>query len=576
MWLIDTYSYILEEVWDENAKAYAILSHRWEDEEVSFQDMQNLGGASKKKGFLKIKNACKKAVSHGFNHIWVDTCCINKDSSAELSEAINSMYRWYEASAICYAFLSDVDTSAQMESSMWFTRGWTLQELIAPRKVIFYNHEWNRLGTKESLSKDLPRWTGIDGGVLSGQPLSYYSIAQRMSWASRRVTTRFEDQAYCLLGIFGVNMPMVYGEREKAFLRLQEEIIKHSDDHTIFAWNVYRDNQPGLLAETPKAFEHCQHTIAITPREGHSSYSLTNRGLSIKLVAVQFTIDIYLARLDCVNQIPGESFDQEYHMGIFLKKLYEDNQYARVQNEGKTFLTRPASDWGWDFPRPPGTRPFRQFDFSVPQQVTNMNKLYSTNHVNGFRITSSDILHEESFSGPLSIIHTFKWDSVDRIMFMKALDLQCSLQLKRQKGEIKEIKLGFDPDFNLVCLIATWSPLLLVQRIFFGGLELLDLRREPEQFPATLHQDPFDLEIWSIMHTRGQELEQEELEMEMELRQKPGLWAVKGDRQKGLDLRIGGFAHLFIVRNECKDNLVWTVYLHKLTKQCSELYQNCV
>ena len=216
-------------------RPYAILSHRWEEEEVSFQDMQNPILASKKKGFTKIRNACEKGLKHEFTHIWIDTCCINKDSSAELSEAINCMYRWYEASVICFAFLSDVNTTARMESSIWFTRGWTLQELIAPREVVFFDHEWNSLGSKEYLYEDLSRWTSIDRDILRGQPLSRYSVAQRMSWASKRVTTRLEDQAYYLLGIFGVNMPMLYGEREKAFLRLQEEIIKQSDDHTIFA-----------------------------------------------------------------------------------------------------------------------------------------------------------------------------------------------------------------------------------------------------------------------------------------------------------------------------------------------------
>ena len=202
MWLINTRTYTLEYVNDENEKAYAILSHRWEDGEVSFQDMQSPAVASKKKGYLKIINACKKAKGRGFEYIWVDTCCINKDSHAELSEAINSMYRWYQTSAVCFAFLSDVGAIAQMESSEWFTRGWTLQELIAPKQVVFYNRDWKYLCTRERSSTALSKWTGIDLGVLSGQkPLSSCSVAQRMSWASKRVTTRFEDRAYCLMGI---------------------------------------------------------------------------------------------------------------------------------------------------------------------------------------------------------------------------------------------------------------------------------------------------------------------------------------------------------------------------------------
>ena len=243
MRLVNSHTLRLEEVQDENAKKYAILSHRWEADEVSFQDMQDPVMASNKKGFMKIQKSCEHALKVGIEYVWVDTCCINKGSSAELSEAINSIYRWYKASIFCYALLSDVDcdssdaetTEQQVKSSLWFTRGWTLQELLAPREIVFYNCKWEVLGTKQTLSQILTLRTGIDEGILGGEPLSRRSIAQRMSWASQRATTRIEDTAYCLLGIFDVNMPMLYGEGEKAFLRLQEEIIKQSDDHSIFA-----------------------------------------------------------------------------------------------------------------------------------------------------------------------------------------------------------------------------------------------------------------------------------------------------------------------------------------------------
>ena len=321
MRLINAHTRKLEEVWDENVKKYAILSHRWENGEVSYHDMQNPAGASNMKGFAKILKACDHTVSDGYDYVWVDTCCINKENSAELTEAINSMYRWYQAAAICYAFLSDVDTKApnidtveqQIKSSLWFARGWTLRSLLTMK-------------------------TGIDEAILNGEPLSRRSIAQRMSWWRERVTTRKEDIAYCLLGIFDVNMPLLYGEGgKKAFLRLQEEIIKQSDDHTIFAWPIEHQDQPGLLAESPEAFKNCQHVRPMTSRKGRSPYSFTNRGLSIKLSATQFTMDTYLVRLDCADGLlPADNGTlDEFRLGMFLRRLDEDDQYARVKHQGE-------------------------------------------------------------------------------------------------------------------------------------------------------------------------------------------------------------------------------------------------
>ncbi|KAL8994767.1 MAG: hypothetical protein Q9169_005351 [Polycauliona sp. 2 TL-2023] len=242
MWLINAKTLKLEEVWGETVKSYAILSHRWEEEEVSHQDMHDYAIAVKKKGFTKIAKSCELALKDGFDYMWVDTCCIDKKSSAELSEAINSMFRWYESAGICYAFLSDVDCSReeadetsihhQIQQSMWFARGWTLQELLAPRNVVFYDSNWISLGTKKSLDRVIEQRTGIDALALDRSCyFTAFSIAQRMSWAAERITTRSEDTAYRLLGLFQVNMPMLYGEGQQAFMRLQEEIIKQSDDH---------------------------------------------------------------------------------------------------------------------------------------------------------------------------------------------------------------------------------------------------------------------------------------------------------------------------------------------------------
>ncbi|KAF2726560.1 hypothetical protein EJ04DRAFT_397086, partial [Polyplosphaeria fusca] len=159
--------------------AYMILSHRWRDEEVSFADMMDPAGskAQSKKGFAKIEASCHKALQLGYSYAWIDTCCIDKSSSAELSESINSMYEWYSQAGICLAHLDDVDVC------VWFLRGWTLQELIAPQEINFYTREWTGIENKSTLKEELSRTTGICEKVLSDPTcLDEVSIAQKMSW----------------------------------------------------------------------------------------------------------------------------------------------------------------------------------------------------------------------------------------------------------------------------------------------------------------------------------------------------------------------------------------------------------
>lgn len=294
MRLINTATGLFEEFITRNVPKYAILSHTWEEEEVSFSDMQK-DGHQAKKGFEKIRMTCKLAADAGIRYAWVDTCCIDKSSSAELTEAINSMYRWYQRSTICYAYLSDLSPSDSLDTALpscrWFTRGWTLQELIAPTEMRFFNRSWIDRGSKESLCTKLSEITGIDPRVLRHElPLSSIAVAQRMSWAAKRDTTRIEDRSYSLLGLFGVHMPMIYGEEEKAFRRLQEEIIKSTLDMSIFAWKMPEHTKPldypgtqyvcGLLASSPDDFWDCG---AMSPAEDSNSknieFSISNKGI---------------------------------------------------------------------------------------------------------------------------------------------------------------------------------------------------------------------------------------------------------------------------------------------------------
>lgn len=242
-------------LFEENAlPKYAILSHTWAtDDEVSFQEMTGIVNdhdhpASSKPGYQKILSTCKKANSHGLRYAWVDTCCIDKTSSAELSQAINSMFKWYSNAKVCYTFLFDLrpnNSADSMRNCKWFTRGWTLQELIASEEIRFYNARWDFVGDKSSLKELLSDITNIDEVILYDSTLLYnIPVARRMSWASGRTTTRREDIAYSLLGIFDVNMPMLYGEGENAFMRLQEEIIKRSNDLTIFMCSAKAESFP--------------------------------------------------------------------------------------------------------------------------------------------------------------------------------------------------------------------------------------------------------------------------------------------------------------------------------------------
>ncbi|KAI6000077.1 heterokaryon incompatibility protein-domain-containing protein [Pisolithus albus] len=282
----DPESEILKEL-DDETTSYAILSHRW-IVEVGYEEMTGLMKMEERRrdevrrraGYQKIIKSCEQAKKDGYVWLWVDTCCIDKRSSAELSEAINSMYRWYKNARVCYAYLNDVgestfptkaDSNKFAESNgwpEWFVRGWTLQELIAPQEVKFFNKDWVHIGNKGQLALTLWNITAIPCGVLtSGLAGKALSVAQIMSWAARRKTTRVEDRAYSLMGLFGVSMPMVYGEGKKAFRRLQLEIIREYSDQSIFAWNPRIPRAGSVLAEDPSDFWNCGHIERVDPDE---------------------------------------------------------------------------------------------------------------------------------------------------------------------------------------------------------------------------------------------------------------------------------------------------------------------
>jgi hypothetical protein len=258
MRLLNVRTFTLHTFYGDNIPPYAILSHTWlrDDEEVIFASITSAppsnsyqGSWRDLPGAKKIVYLCNQAADDGLDYAWADTCCIDKTNSVELSEAINSMFKWYQRSRTCYAYLADVDKSdgGQITQSRWWDRAWTLQELVAPVVMHFYDKHWQSLGTKEDLLDLVSLKSGVDHETLK-QPDTMYvkSVAQRMSWAAHREATRLEDRAYSLLGIFDVNLSMQYGEGSLAFKRLQEMILQKSNDQTLFAWGF----SPRIIEET--------------------------------------------------------------------------------------------------------------------------------------------------------------------------------------------------------------------------------------------------------------------------------------------------------------------------------------
>lgn len=346
---------------------YAILSHTWEDDEVRYEDISSGMSTSvmptDKQGYTKIKYSCDQAQSDGLDYIWIDSCCINKSSSAELSEAINSMFSWYERSRRCYVYLFDLNRPNRLpitfEDSRWFRRGWTLQELIAPVHVEFYDHHWTRLGDKGTGSRRsncVASEDGFDGfeaifNLTSAQPeeyqdnlayrienatripievltlkqrpinrlLSRFPAAQRLSWAANRQTARIEDRAYSLLGLFDVNMPLLYGEGKEAFVRLQQEIMNRYHDQTLLAFTRAEDihwQLHGPLADDPAVF--ADSNIVRVPKSQRSQPMVLEEPFSYSWRHVDLQIHL------CTSL--GQ--DQGYALGI-LDCGYSDDPLSR-------------------------------------------------------------------------------------------------------------------------------------------------------------------------------------------------------------------------------------------------------
>lgn len=234
---------------------YAILSHTWlrDHEEVTYQRYHLNDDWQRLRGGKKIIYLCQQAAKDQCRWAWIDTCCIDKTNNAELSEAINSMFRWYQDAKVCYVYLADIGSNEHkiFYTSRWWDRAWTLQELLAAKTVEFYDKDWRNIGAKAELAEVIALRKNIDKEILRDPDMiQFRSVAQRMSWAAHRQATRREDLAYALLGIFGINMNMMYGEGDKAFIRLQIEIMRSTNDMSLFAWNFRLDYLDAVMAKT--------------------------------------------------------------------------------------------------------------------------------------------------------------------------------------------------------------------------------------------------------------------------------------------------------------------------------------
>ncbi|KAF9474532.1 hypothetical protein BDN70DRAFT_996997 [Pholiota conissans] len=293
---------------------YAILSHTWLHDspgEITYASWICGDFDNRSPGYSKLASFCRvAAVKHCARFGWMDTVCINKDSSAELDESIRSMYAWYKDAYICITYLAQTMTLKGMRDDPWFTRGWTLQELLAPEEVIFYNAEWKVLGA--ALTDDDTRVTGISKEIESATSITpfdfrlfrreqtFVPISQRMKWAADRKVTREEDVAYSLMGIFGVSISIAYGEgAARSFVRLIKEIIglpgAHIQDFMNWGYGPsFRKGEGGgsrvssLIPLSPKQYtwradRHLRWSPSIIP------LALTHLGLHISVLLLPIT-----------------------------------------------------------------------------------------------------------------------------------------------------------------------------------------------------------------------------------------------------------------------------------------------
>ncbi|OJA10967.1 hypothetical protein AZE42_08488 [Rhizopogon vesiculosus] len=281
-----------------NTVKYAILSHRWLDEgEPTYEGMKS--GIAAGPGYEKLKKFCEEAQAYGVELAWSDTCCIDKSSSTELDESIRSMFRWYENSEICIIHLAQSETVEDIMNDGWMKRGWTLQELLAPRKIKLFSSHWLPMtddrndksyeGTR--VMKTLERATGIPLDDICIYVSGSFGVDRRMAWAARRKTTRVEDVAYSLMGIFNVSLQIAYGEGgDRAFCRLIEAIMQ-SGNPSVLNWTGQAASHPSFSRAIPKSPQSYEGLTLRFPNVCQLEMTMTSLGLRVPLVVLPLNIN---------------------------------------------------------------------------------------------------------------------------------------------------------------------------------------------------------------------------------------------------------------------------------------------
>ncbi|OQV09933.1 hypothetical protein CLAIMM_14006 [Cladophialophora immunda] len=547
MRLLNTKTHLIEKFDDPSdapRSGYAILSHTWilkPDKELELDEIRSAptdaAKASLVKGHPKTRETCKLAQAQTpvLSHVWIDTICIDQNSSSDKSEAINAMYRYYQDAKMCFTHLFDVDgrgmaltdpdprkpdtddmkaVRKEFSEARWFKRGWTLQELLAPPQLFFYDKNWKLLGSRSSLCNTIAGITRIELRVLQDAQLMWdCSIAQRMSWAAGRKTRRPEDKAYSLMGIFGVNMPMIYGEGDRAFIRLQEEIIKVSDDHSLFAWSMSRDpNNSALLARSPDPFEGCTNITRQLLHTGNYPYSVTNRGISMQLSLAPFIPDVFIAPINCIRQPKqppsGGQRSKPLQLGLFLKRDVEDDKYIRVAVDGNDF---------YEFPPGESLRPRRLYggigfynaDTSVDsrgavslhvQRIPNQPNVASPGAVliNGFKIGPN--LWKGCQDRPWKSVPDSQWDATTQILSFAPRhlpSLEATLKVSILKHGFarypRRIMVYFDESYNLICDLNTET------LTYFDAYK----KKKVQSKAFSSAREPLDLAGGRTLHTYG-------------------------------------------------------------------------
>ncbi|KAG8829132.1 hypothetical protein FRC17_007081 [Serendipita sp. 399] len=358
---------------------YSILSHRWGDGEVVFHHFQTLhqqvvgmpnppgfkdkllmlrnyvpsaSEAASESSLVKLAHFLKVSAEKQCKFAWMDTICINKESSTELDESIRSMFAWYRDSHICIVYLSETNSRSDLKQDPWFGRGWTLQELLAPRRFAFYSKNWKQItrsdcekhsgeqarrkGIEERLWADIASITQIKVEDIHNFKPGMYDIRKRMAWAARRQTMRIEDMAYCLLGIFNVNLSIAYGEKDGAFYRLQLEILQNCPDLSLFDWEGQASGHNSMFASSPACFRsnRAVHIITWPHLDTDTAWTYTNLGVRIQEVLYKLNqgdVERLSLHPDAVAfAFPGDPQDHDDPPMLILGEGDRPGQYVRL------------------------------------------------------------------------------------------------------------------------------------------------------------------------------------------------------------------------------------------------------